>query len=149
MGKFFIPSTRHALPRYRILIFPPVMRVTECSLANSQNYDYFTKKKLCTVQALFLDGNLLLSENLSAIRSRQTERPMIIFEHTFAYARWAHMHHFLSVWTGPKFRLDKKSLNKKSLDQKSNWLFDWTKIETRQKLRLDEKSLDKKSLDQK
>ena len=35
--------------------------------------------------------------------------PMILFEHTCAYARWAHVHHFLSVRlsvTSPKFRLE-------------------------------------------
>ncbi len=42
---------------------------------------------------------------------------LTIFEPTCAYARWAHMHRNLSVClsvTWPKFRLEKKSLDKKS-----------------------------------
>ena len=34
--------------------------------------------------------------------------PVVLLEHTCAYARWAHVHRFLSVRlsvTGPKFRL--------------------------------------------
>ena len=40
---------------------------------------------------------------------------LFVFEHTCAYARWAHMHRFLSVCdltkiqTGPKFGLDNNS----------------------------------------
>ena len=44
---------------------------------------------------------------------------VFFIEPTCADARWAPMHRFLSVWTGPKFKLEKKSLDKKSLDQKS------------------------------
>ena len=46
---------------------------------------------------------------------------LVIFEHTCAYARWAHMHRFLSVcpsvrpWLDQKFRLDNKSLDQNSV----------------------------------
>ncbi len=46
---------------------------------------------------------------------------VVIFEHTCAYARWAHMHRFLSVcpsvrpWLDQKFRLDNKSLDQNSV----------------------------------
>ena len=85
----------------------------------------FTSEKK-NVEALTLPRHLYLTGHLPNIQSKnhcfQVVTPLLAYifflrppsfiEPTCAYARWAHMHRFLSVW--PSVWLDQNSLDKKS-----------------------------------
>ncbi len=106
---------------------------------------------LLEVESLFLFNlfwvtiiNILFSNNICSLLIL-LKFIFGIFEPTCAYARWALMHHFLSVClsvTRPKFKLDQKSLDQKSMAwQKRPKANDLTKSQW-----LDQKSLDQKWL---